>query len=617
MTVIARTLITLSLMGYSSAYAIDLRVDNVHIYQHKSQTFSAESSVYINDGKIVKIDSASSPKTSANKIVNAKNQFALPGLVDLHVHLGSSGSNFTEFQYLPVKSHFNANLYLGVTNVVDLFSFQQTLDEAAELKSSHITPNLFYAGTLFTNQGGHGTQFGGNAYEISNDSDIAALWKKHMATSPQLTKAVIETFGGTGNSLTNKQLAMLGQRSKAAGLPFFVHVSTLADAKRAIKAGATALAHGVNSEAIDEEFISLMKQNKVIYIPTLAVYHNHSDEKYNKRLSSQSALLKPVHSKLQGCLFEQVPQPSKWQEYSWQTRNIAYTNITKLHQAGVAIGTGSDAGNPYTLHGIGLHNEIDALKKAGLTNAQIIDAATVNAAQAINQSNKIGQLAVGYEASFLLLGQNPIENINAIHTISQVYKSGQLVNREKLITENMTMEPQGVACNQTTQSTIALREIDDFSGESPWQGLSDAVMGGQSSVELTVNQQHLIIDTAVAKPTNFGAWAGAEIKYDQPVDASAFQGVRITYRGSTVPFTLAIYQSDVKDWDNFSVLVKPSEQWKTIDIPFTEFKQFGFGNRVTWSAQKITGFNLLWRKMPSAADTVLNNSLKIKEFAFY
>ncbi|MGO2365076.1 MAG: CIA30 family protein [Pseudoalteromonas sp.] len=614
---ITKTLIGLSLVAQFNVHAMDLRVDNVRVYQHKSQSFSAPSSLYIDNGKIVNITKASIEKQQADKTFNANNQFALPGLIDLHVHLGSSGSNFSEFQYLPVKSHFNANLYLGVTNIVDLFSFQQTLDEAAKLKATQTTPNLFYAGTLFTNPGGHGTQFGGSVYEISNNNDIDALWQKHMATKPHLTKAVIETFGGKGNSLTDNQLAQLGKRSKAAGLPYFVHVSTLADGKRAIRAGATALAHGINNEAIDDEFIALMKQNKVTYIPTLAVYHNHSDEKHNHTLSSQSELLKPVPNKLQDCLFEKVPEPSKWKEHSWQVRSIAYANIQKLQQAGVVIGTGSDAGNPYTLHGFGLHNEIDALKKAGLTNAQIIDAATVNGALAINQSKNIGLLATGFEASFILLEQNPIEDISAIHTISQVYKSGQQVNREELLTENAKIEPQGPVCNQTAQSTKAQQSIDDFNGLSPWQGLSDKVMGGQSSVELTSNTRSLTINTAVAKPTNFGAWAGAEIKYAQPVDASGFTGVRLTYKGSTVPFALAIYHSDVKDWDNFSVLVKPSAQWRTIDLPFSEFKQFGFGNPVTWSAQKITGFNLIWRKMPSAVNTILNNTLEIKEFSYY
>ncbi|XQF91409.1 hypothetical protein ACOBV8_20975 (plasmid) [Pseudoalteromonas espejiana] len=155
MYIITKTVIALSLASHFSAYAIDLRVDNIRLYQSSSQSFSALL-LYIDDGKIVSITKATDQLQNADNTINANNQYAIPGLIDLHVHLGSSGSNFSEFQYLPVKSHFNSNLYLGVTNIVDLFSFEQTLNEAAQLKATQVTPNLFYAGTLFTNPGGHG-----------------------------------------------------------------------------------------------------------------------------------------------------------------------------------------------------------------------------------------------------------------------------------------------------------------------------------------------------------------------------------------------------------------------------------------------------------------------------
>ncbi len=617
MTPLAKTLLSLSLISNFSAEAIDLRIDNVRLYQNSSAQFSAPNSLYIDDGKIVSIVSSSQHKQDADKVFNAENQYAIPGLIDLHVHLGASGSNYSEFQYLPVRSHFNSNLYLGVTSIVDLFSFQQTLDEAAQLKQQQITPNLFYAGTLFTNPGGHGTQFGGQAYEIAADSDIDALWQKHMATKPSLTKAVIETFGGSGASLTDKQLTELGIRSKAANLPYFVHVSTLEDGKRAIKAGATALAHGINSEAIDNEFITLMKEKSVVYIPTLAVFHNHHEEKRHALISNQKELLATVPKKLQNCLFEKVPSPSQWREQSWQARNFAYENIRKLHQAGIVIGTGSDAGNPYTLHGTGLHNEIDALKKAGLSNAEIIDAATINGAKTINRSTTLGQLKTGYEASFVLLKNNPLTDISHIHHIEDVFKAGSIVARNQLVTQNKVIPPVGKACNEELLAVPAKHIIDDFSGDSPWRVLSDNVMGGQSAGSLTVNKESLTIKTAVAKPTNFGAWSGAEIKFSSAVDASNYQGVKITYKGSTVPFGIAIYHSDVKDWDHFTTLLTPSNKWKTVKLPFSQFKQFGFGNKIQWSAKQLTGLNLMWRKMPGANSDILENELEIKKLSYY
>eukprot|EP00493_Phyllostaurus_siculus_P022935 UN23269 len=148
------------------------------------------------------------------------------------------------------------------------------------------------------------------------------------------------------------------------------------------------------------------------------------------------------------------------------------------------------------------------LKKAGLTNGEIINAATVNGAKAINKAESIGKLAKGFEASFVLLKQNPLDDINHIHTISEVYKSGVQVDRPALIAQNKAIKPQGPACNEVIKSRQAQNIIDDFTGDTPWQALSDSVMGGQSVATLTTNKNSLTIDTTITKPTSFGAWAG-------------------------------------------------------------------------------------------------------------
>jgi len=257
------------------------------------------------------------------------------------------------------------------------------------------------------------------------------------------------------------------------------------------------------------------------------------------------------------------------------------------------------------------------LSKAGLTNAQIINASTSNAAKIIQQSDKIGQIKLGYEASFLILANNPLVNIENLQNITAVYKSGNVINREQLIAKNQQIIPQGKACHVSNESISANKVIDDFSGKSPWNESSDIIMGGESTTKLTVKESSLLISTSIGKPTNFGAWAGAEIKFPQQIDASKFQGITITYKGSATPFSLSIYHAEVKDWDHFSTLLAPSNEWTTVNLAFENFKQFGFGNQILWSASKLTGLNIMWRKAPGAASTKLNNELVIKELTFY
>jgi imidazolonepropionase-like amidohydrolase len=600
-----------------AAQAIDLRIENVRLYQPELSNFSQPSTLYIEDGTIIEVTTNKQLKT-AEKIVDAHNSFALPGFIDLHVHLGASGSNYgEEFQYLPVEAHFNSNLYLGVTSIVDLFSFDKTLTEAKQLIAKQTSPNLFYAGLLFTNPGGHGTQFGGSALEVSRFEDIDRLWQQHIARKPHLTKAVIETFGGQGASLTDKQLTEIGRRSKVAGLPYFVHVSTLADGKRAIKAGATALAHGIFTEVIDDEFINLMVKHNVAYIPTLAVSQNHSAEYENQYISKNSVLLATVPDKLQHCLFDKVPEPSKWRNNVWKKRQVAYQNLRLLAQAGITIGAGSDAGNPYTLHGSGLHNELQALSQAGLTAAQVINAATIDAAKII-KADKLGQLKQGFQASFILLSENPLNDISQLSNIQAVYKSGHKVAREALVAKNIAITPLGGKCNAALAiATSAKETIDNFSGEVKWQSISDTLMGGQSTSALSQQKNMLSIDTLLGKPSGFGAWAGMQIMFEAPVDASKFKGIQITYQGSNIPFGLSVYHSEVKDWDHFSTTLPPSDTWTTIAVPFSQLKQFGFGGKKDWSAKSLAGVSLVWRTMPGQQLASNKNNLKVSNISYF
>jgi len=614
---LVKYIISLTLLNHFNGQATELRIDNIKLYQPVTKSFSQLSSLYIDQGKIVNISTATSGLQPADKVIDANNQFALPSFFDMHVHLGASGSKYSEYQYLPVSSHLNSYLYLGITNIADLFSFQTTINAVNKISKAQLTPNFFYAGILFTNPGGHGTQFGGKAYEIHNDEEIDTLWKQHIAMKPSITKAVIETFGGTSKTLSDSQLTALGKRSKAAGLPYFVHISTLEDGKRAIKAGATVLAHGVNLEAIDDEFIQLMTTHNVAYMPTLAVYYNQHQEKQNQLISRQTNLLATVPNKLQHCLFDKVNSPAKWKEQAWKNRTLAYSNIKKLQQAGINILTGSDAGNPYVLHGVGLYNELYALHNAGMANADIINATTINAAKILNKQNYLGQLNIGYEASFILLKANPLTKLENLNTIQAVYKSGKKVSRTALISKNQAIQPQGKACNIAIMSKPAEKIISDFSDISTWYASSDSLMGGSSHAKLLKKNNQLIIETSLKKPTRFGAWAGAEIKFEGAIDASKYQGITITYKGSTMPFGLSVYHSEVKDWDHFSAQLPPSKEWQTVNIPFSQLKQYGFGNKINWSAKSLTGLNLMWRKMPTAESTEKKNILTVKALSYY
>ena len=76
-------------------------------------------------------------------------------------------------------------------------------------------------------------------------------------------------------------------------------------------------------------------------------------------------------------------------------------------------------------------HELESMAAAGMTNMQVIVAATSRAAEYMSL-DKMGLLAVGKEADFLVLDANPLDNITNTQRISRIYLKGVEVNRAAL-----------------------------------------------------------------------------------------------------------------------------------------------------------------------------------------
>ncbi|WP_440056937.1 CIA30 family protein (plasmid) [Pseudoalteromonas sp. T1lg65] len=599
----------MSINSYASEHS--LRIDNVHVLNEQATGFSKLSRVYIENGVIKSIASMDESAQTATQVENAQGGYLVPGFIDLHTHLSASGSTYSSYQQLPIEANLNSQLYYGITSVTDLMMSDEMLSTVKGLDGQY--PNVYAAGPAFTNPGGHGTQFGIKAHEVTDLKDVETRWQLHLANQTQLTKAMIETFNGSVTPLSDEVLADLGKRSKAAGLPFFVHVSTLEDGKRAIKAGATALAHGILYEPIDEEFIDLMKSNQVTYIPTLAVAHNHGDEADHQQLSSLD--LSPMHAKLKSCLFDKVDPPTGYFEFTWQKKSIAYQNLQKLALAGITIGAGSDAGNPYTPHGSGLITELLALKNAGLNNQTIVQAVTINAAKTLGIAGSYGTLTVGKSADLVLLESNPLQNITALTQAKSVFLAGKKVDRQQLVAANAKMQPQGNSCS------VAQNKLDPtiFSSQQNgrnWVAVSDTMFSGSSTTQIERSELGLALTTTLGKPGQYGSFSGAMLDFGMLGDGSDYQGIEIRYQSSH-PVYFSVHSSKVKNWDHHHIVLQPSDTLTSVKVPFEKLKQFGFGPKVELTTSELKGVDLLWRLMPGQPQLATAIDAKVATMKFY
>src|SRR5260370_3753022 len=221
-------------------------------------------SVLVKAGKIAEVYTGAGPELKAD-VVDAAGKSLLPGLIDMHVHLGSSGgaydspASFDPANDMPRK--LAAYLYSGVTGVKSVGDYLDKSLQARALIASgqRLGAELFVCGPMFTAEGGHGTEyiaymppaFRAQAREqmvrIPKTADEARQQVRALKQAGVIgIKAILEA-GWTGHPfprLDTGLLRAIAEEASAQNLPLVVHTSTTRDVIDALDAGAVRTRQG-------------------------------------------------------------------------------------------------------------------------------------------------------------------------------------------------------------------------------------------------------------------------------------------------------------------------------------------------------------------------------------
>lgn len=385
--------------------------------------------------------------------IDAKGKWIIPGLIDAHVHFFQSGGLYTRpdvvdlRKRVPYADHemekIHANLqstfarYLrsGITSVADVGGPFWNFEVREAAKSSPAAPRVFVAGPLIsTVQPEELTTNDPPILGVNNPGEATALVRREAERKPDFVKIWYIVKPGETAQQSFELVRAAIEEAHRLGLRSAVHATEFETAKLAVQAGADILVHSVEDKDVDEEFVDLLKRNKVIYTPTLGVF-----EGYMKTFSQQVRLTSPDYrwadpfvvstlfdlqhipaQELPGGLVQLMANPQPLEPPA-----AALRNLKRLHDAGVIIAAGSDAGNIGTLPGPALFRELEMMTDAGLTPIQVLACATRGGAKLLGQEKELGSIERGKLADLVLLNSDPTRDIRNASDIHAVMKDGQ------------------------------------------------------------------------------------------------------------------------------------------------------------------------------------------------
>lgn len=419
--------------------------------------------VLIRNGKIAEVFGAppSAPKALNAEIIDAAGKTLMPGLTDMHVHIGAPGGIYSDSaKYADPhlgSRRLAAYLYCGITAVRSTGDWlHSSLELRREINTAHyLGAELFAYGPLFTAEGGHPEELlkymPGQAKQIAK-SEFLREPKTPAEARQQVDalkadkvdgiKAVLEAGNaqfGPFNRLDESVYRAVCGEAKKQNLPSATHTGSAADVREAVDAGSNSIEHGSVVDRIPAELFAQMKAQGIAYDPTLSVYEAISDTRTGSAALLDRSLLQQVGPP---DLLEDTRGALKKQAGNGEGAKLkgmlklAQENLLAAYKAGVLLISGSDAGNMLVIHGPTVQHELELWVKAGIPASAALQAATFNAAKMLRVDSRIGLIQKGHDATFVLLDGDPLQDISATEHINSVFFRGEHIDRSELFEQD-------------------------------------------------------------------------------------------------------------------------------------------------------------------------------------
>lgn len=402
--------------------------------------------VLIRDDRIFAVGpSLQAPSGAAT--VDARGAWIVPGLIDVHVHLDAPMVfQITEEERTRILEHIpRAFLYNGVTTVLNVSSTPEWIFDlrAKQRDGRVVAPRIFATGRSITPEGGWGSRHGGALTDAASTRETV---RRYIEMGADAIKIVIEDGlgrSGTYTEISDEMLRAAADEAARVKIPVVVHAINQHEYQRALAISPRAIIHGLEDALpTGDSLVADLRRANVFVAPTLSLWESFNSFEHHPERFDDPALHGSVPPFLLAAMRrldyravekKRFLEVARMDAYKWADARMKtfLANTLAMHQAGVKIAVGTDAGGPvgYNFQGYNTIREMELLVEAGLSPMDVLVAATRTGAELIGVANRLGTLTSGKLADFLILEQNPLTNIGNLRHVRTIVLGGVLHDR--------------------------------------------------------------------------------------------------------------------------------------------------------------------------------------------
>lgn len=417
-----------------------LLIKNVDVIDVRSGSIQKDRFVVVDSGKFQRITSQVKELGNYKNQIDGKGQFILPGLSEMHAHIPSTPTSERRIE----ETLF---LYLsnGITTIRGMLGHPSHLQlRERAIKNTMVSPRIF---TSSPSLNGNSVQTVEEARE--KVTAYAKAGYDFLKIHPGIRLEVFEELVST---------------AKKEGIPFAGHVPVDVGIHRALESKYATIDHVdgfleglVPEEKIQdpgangffgydftsltdttriEQIVATSKDHGVWVVPTQSLFERWfapttADEMLSQpemKYMPKATLQNWRERKIQATGPESGFDVEQWNKFIGIRRQL----IKEIQQHGQGLLLGSDAPQIFNVPGFSIHHEMEYMIKAGLSPLEILQSGTINVAEYLDMTDKIGEIKVGCEADAILVKNNPLEDISALKNLSGVLARGQWLPKEEI-----------------------------------------------------------------------------------------------------------------------------------------------------------------------------------------